>query len=123
MENKIQHFTDITAYRTAHSLVLKAYKITQHLPIEERFALGDQMRRSAISITSNIAEGFSRNTGKDKSQFYAIAKGSATELQSQALIAKDLAYITENEYKDLENEIVNTTRLVSGLIKSARNHF
>ena len=123
MENKIQNFTDLTSYKIAHSLVLKVYKIIKRFPIEERFALSDQMRRSVISITSNIAEGFSRNTAKDKSQFYAIAKGSVTELQSQALIAKDLSYITESEYKDLENDIVNIIRLVSGLIRSARNHF
>lgn len=123
MENKIQNFTDLTSYKIAHLLVLKTYKIIRKFPAEEKFALGNQMRRAAISISSNIAEGFSRNTAKDKSQFYAVAKGSATELQSQMLIAKDLSYITESEYKDLENDIVNTIKLVSGLIRSARDHF
>jgi four helix bundle protein len=123
LENKINNFTDLVAYKTAHVLVLKIYKAVKHFPAEERFALGNQMRRSAVSITSNIAEGFSRNTAKDKSQFYAMAKGSATELHSQALVAKDLLYITEFDYKDLENDIINTIKLLSGLIKSARNHF
>jgi four helix bundle protein len=78
----IQNFTHLIAWQKSHELVLNIYKILKKLPNEEKFALADQMRRSSISITSNIAEGFSKNTKKDKVQFYTISKGSLSELQS-----------------------------------------
>lgn len=122
MENKIRNFTDLIAYQNAHKLVLETYAITKRFPAEERFCLTDQMRRSAISITSNIAEGFSRKTARDKSQFYAIAKGSLTELQSQMLTARDLGYIAEKEWRNLEDCFAKTAKLLSGLIKSAQSY-
>lgn len=91
-ENKIKSFTDLNAFKEAHKLALLIYKTTKYFPKEEKFSLIDQMRRAAISITSNIAEGFSRNTIKDKCQFYTLAQGSLSELQSQLLLAKDLGY-------------------------------
>lgn len=94
------------------------YSLTKKFPLDERFALIDQMRRSAISITSNIAEGFSRNSSKDKAHFYAMAKGSLTEIYSQLLISKDLKYIKEDESIIIER-VEECIRLISGLIKSA----
>jgi four helix bundle protein len=97
---------------------LDIYSLTKKFPLDERFALIDQMRRSAISITSNIAEGFSRNSSKDKAHFYAMAKGSLTEIYSQLLISKDLKYIKEDESIIIER-VEECIRLISGLIKSA----
>ena len=77
------------------------------------------MRRSAISITSNIAEGFGRSGAREKAQFYAIAKGSLLELQSQLYIARDLAYMTGEKCKDLEDKIFLLTKLIAGLVRSA----
>ncbi len=91
---KIQTFKDLTAWQQAHNLVLFIYKITDSFPKTELFALNTQMRRAAISITSNIAEGFGRSTSKDKRHFYTISKGSLLELDSQIAIANDLQYIT-----------------------------
>ncbi len=118
----IQNFTDLTAYQKAHQLVLETYQHTNDFPDDEKFCLTNQMRRAGISVTSNIAEGFSRNSSKDKSHFYAIAKGSLTELQSQCMIAKDLHYLNKDQYRTLENKMIETARLISGLIKSALNH-
>ena len=70
---KIQSFTDLYAWQEGHKLVIAVYKVTKEFPKEEMFGLTSQIIRCAISITSNIAEGFSRGTSKDKVQFYCIA--------------------------------------------------
>src|SRR4051812_27040545 len=95
----IQTFKDLDAWKHGHQFVLGIYKVTRSFPREELFGLVSQMRRCAVSITSNIAEGFSRASFKEKSQFYSIAQGSVTELQNQLLISKDIGYITESEFR------------------------
>jgi len=77
---KIQSFTQLNVWKEAHKLVLLIYKTTDNFPKKETYSLIDQMRRCAISITSNIAEGFSRQGKKEKLQFYYVSKGSLTEL-------------------------------------------
>ncbi|MEK7065793.1 MAG: four helix bundle protein [Patescibacteria group bacterium] len=116
---KIQNFTDLIAWQEAHGLVLIIYTETSLFPDTEKFSLVSQMRRSAISITSNIAEGFGRSGAREKAQFYAIAKGSLLELQSQLYIARDLAYMTGEKCKDLEDKIFLLTKLIAGLVRSA----
>ncbi len=73
------------------------------------------MRRAAVSITSNIAEGFSRNTSKDKCQLYTIAQGSLTELQNQLLIARDIGYIKEEGFRKIAEQTVVVNKLINGL--------
>lgn len=97
MTDKIHSFTDLNAWKEGHKLVLIAYSLIRSFPKEERYGLCDQMRRSAVSITSNIAEGFSRGTNKDKTQFYYVAMGSLTELQNQMIISRDVGYCTADE--------------------------
>lgn len=118
---KITSFTDLIAYKKSHQLVLDVYLLTKKFPADERFALIDQIKRSVTSATSNIAEGFSRNSAKEKIQFYSITKGSLTELHSQMLIAKDLLYITPSDLLAIESNIIECIKLVSGLSKSAMN--
>lgn len=119
---KIRSFTDLNAWKEGHRLVLNIYKITKEFPREEIFGLISQMRRCAVSITSNIAEGFSRRSYKEKSQFYSISQGSVTELQNQLLIAKDVGYITEDEFKKNAEQSVTVHKIVNGLIKSSHAH-
>ena len=114
-KDKIKSLTDLNAYKEAHKLVLMIYKITKDFPKEERFSLIDQLRRAAVSITSNIAEGFSRNTNKDKCQFYALASGSLSELQSQLLIAKDLRYLDQQTFNLIAQQSIIVRKLLSGL--------
>jgi len=116
---KIRRFTDLQVWQEAHSLVLDVYKVTKNFPSEERFGLTNQMRRSAVSVPSNIAEGFGRNTAKDKTQFYSIAKGSLLELQSQLYIAMDLNFVEQENKNNFDERIELIARLISGLIKSA----
>lgn len=79
---KIKSFTDLQAWKEGHKLVLLIYEMTDDFPKKEVYALASQMQRAAVSFTSNIAEGFSRQTDKDKSHFYIMALGSTTELQN-----------------------------------------
>ena len=115
----IKNFTDLIVWQESHKLVLAVYKVVKTFPAEEKFALGSQLRRAAISITSNIAEGFARNTQKDKQQFYAISRGSLLELQNQLILAKDLNYISAKEYCEFDYKIIYCSKLISGLIKTA----
>lgn len=117
---KIKSFTDLNAWKEGHKLVLEIYRITKLFPSEERFCLIDQMRRCVISITSNIAEGFSRKTNKEKAQFFYMALGSVTELQNQLLISRDLGYLKAEEFKEVANKTVVVSKLINGLIKSSK---
>lgn len=118
----IQSFTDLVAWQTGHALALAVYRATSRFPKTESFSLTDQMRRCAISITSNIAEGFSRRTKNDKTQFYYIALGSTTELQNQLMLSKDLKYIDHGTFKSLAGQTVHVSKLINGLLKSATTH-
>lgn len=119
MKMKIKSFTDLHAWQEGHKLVLAIYQITKLFPHDERFGLIDQMRRCVVSITSNIAEGFSRKGKKEKTQFLYMALGSLTELQNQLLIARDLKYITNATFKELAEKTVVVSKLLNGLLKSS----
>lgn len=118
---KIKSFTDLNAWREAHKLVVMIYKTTKSFPREETYSLIDQMKRCSVSITSNIAEGFSRQSKKEKIQFYFMSKGSLTELQNQLLVAKDVDYLDKSEFKSVAEQTIVTHKLINGLIKSAKS--
>jgi four helix bundle protein len=117
---KIKSFTDLNTWKEAHLLVLEIYKLTQKFPKDEQFGLTNQIRRAVVSITSNVAEGFSRNSYKEKAQFYSMALGSLTEVQNQLLIAKDLRYVTRNEFLNLADKTITVSKLLNGLIKKSK---
>ncbi len=117
---KIKSFTQLNTWKEAHLLVLEIYEITKKFPKEEQFGLVNQIRRAVVSITSNIAEGFSRNSYKEKSQFYSMALGSLTEVQNQLLIARDLRYISKEEFISFAEKTITTNKLLNGLIKKSR---
>ena len=121
-EKKIKSFTDLNTWKEGHTLVIGVYKVTKNFPREEIFALTSQMRRCAVSITSNIAEGFSRRSYKEKLQFCAIAQGSVTELQNQLLIAKDVGFLDQEEFKKLADQTVIVHKIINGLIKYLKDH-
>lgn len=120
-EEKIRSFTDLNAWKEGHKLVLSVYSLTKKFPKEEIFALSNQMRRCVVSITSNIAEGFSRQSAKEKIQFYSIAQGSVTELQNQLLISRDVKFISQKEFSDAASLSVSVHKLLFGLMKSAQS--
>lgn len=120
-KTKITSFTDLHVWQGGHKLVLTIYQITKTFPKTESFGLTDQMRRSAVSITSNIAEGFSRLGKKEKVQFYYMALGSLTELQNQLLIARDLSYIDRTRFDEIATQTVVIHKLLNGLIRSIKH--
>lgn len=115
----ITSFTDLKAWQESHKFVLMIYQYTKKFPREEIFALTQQLQKAGVSISSNIAEGFSRNTKNDKAHFYHIALGSLTETQNQILIARDIGYLLPEEYEDLKQQSITASKLLNGLIKSA----
>lgn len=119
--NTIKDFIDLYSWQESHKLVLMIYKIIKKFPKEETFALSDQMRRASVSITSNIAEGFGRQTIKEKIQFYYQAQGSLSEIKNQLLISKDLNYISSNEFTEIFNQANLSHQLLHGLIKKSKS--
>ena len=108
-------FEDLDVWKKAHQLVLEIYKTTKTFPKEELFVLTSQIRRAAISVPSNIAEGFGRRSQKDKIHFYNIAESSANETRYQLRLAQDLSYSTTSHFQDAAQEI---QRMLKGLINS-----
>jgi four helix bundle protein len=122
MENKkIVSFTGLIAWQEAHKLVLLIYKLTKNFPKDEMFGLTNQLRRAAVSISSNIAEGFSRISYAEKVRFYSMAQGSLTEVQNQLLIAKDVGYLNSNDFNEIADQTILIHKLINGLIKSSIN--
>ncbi|MGE5041336.1 MAG: four helix bundle protein [Candidatus Levyibacteriota bacterium] len=119
---KIKNFTDLTAWVEAHKLVLKVYSLTKGFPKDEQFGLVNQLRRAVVSVTSNIAEGFSRSSYKEKAQFYSMSLGSLTEVQNQIIIARDLDYLASDDYASINELTILESKLLNGLIKSSRSH-
>ncbi|OGZ69556.1 MAG: hypothetical protein A3D35_02935 [Candidatus Staskawiczbacteria bacterium RIFCSPHIGHO2_02_FULL_34_9] len=118
--NKIKEFTDLKAWQEAHSLVLLIYKITKQFPKDEIFGIVSQMQRAAVSITSNIAEGFGRQGYKEKIKFYYIAQGSLTELKNQMIIVKDIGYINEKTYQEITDQANMAHKFLQGLITKSK---
>lgn len=121
METKIKSFTDLKVWQEAHILVIEVYKTVKGFPREEIFGLTSQMKRASVSITSNIAEGFSRRSAKEKIQFYSIAHGSLTELQNQLLIARDVGYINEDRFKKFSQQTIIAHKLLNAFIRTTRD--
>ena len=89
----VERYQDLVVWQRAMQLVKETYKLTKRLPKDETYALSDQMRRSAVSIPSNIAEGFERQSKKEYVHFLSIAKGSKAELQTQLQICVEIGYL------------------------------
>jgi len=119
-QGKIKSFTDLNVWKEGHKLVLEIYRITKDFPQEEMFGLTMQLRRATVSFTSNIAEGFSRATYKDKANFYSISLGSLSEVQNQLLIAKDIGLISNQQFQELAAKTVSLSKMTNGLIKKSR---
>jgi len=95
---RIVNFEDLQVWQKSHKLVLKVYEITKGFPEVEKYGLSSQMRRAAISIPANIAEGFKKRGKRDKINFYNISQGSLNELKYYMILANDLGYIEEPKY-------------------------
>ena len=108
-------FEGLEVYQAARVLVRDVYRLQQKFPKTETYSLGDQIRRSASSVTSNIAEGSGRNSNKEKVHFIEIAYGSLMEAFSQLQIAQDLDYLTEQDIDTIRPQFINVAKMLSGL--------
>ena len=114
---KIERFEDIEAWEKARLLVELIYQETGKGAFAKDFGLRDQIRRAAVSIMSNIAEGFERNSDKEFRQFLYISKGSAGEVRSSLYVAMDLNYINKTVYESLMERVIFVSQKLSGFIK------
>lgn len=115
MADELFSFENLRVYNIARELVKKIYLVQDRFPQEERYALGDQVRRSAVSITANLAEGSGRQSPKEKIRFIEIAFGSMTEVYCELQIARDLNYIREDEFVALRPMFTEVAKMLSGL--------
>ena len=115
---KLLHFGQLEAWQEAHKLVLTVYQVTRESPSDERFGVTNQMRRAAVSVPANIAEGFKRRGIQEKVRFHNvnISEGSLEEYRYFLILSKDLRYVPSNEELMSQSETVG--RLLHGLIAS-----
>jgi len=101
MQTTVKSFKDLKVWKSSYQLALAIYEITKNFPKEEIYGLVSQMRRSSVSVPSNIAEGYSRKGRPEYVRFLSIAYGSLSELETQILLSKDLKYIDEEKFNNL----------------------
>ncbi|MBP7760603.1 four helix bundle protein [Candidatus Saccharibacteria bacterium] len=118
MAERITSFRDLKTWQEAQDLAVEIYKLSATFPESEKFGLTNQMRRAGVSVGSNIAEGFSRQTAKEKSQYYYIAKGSLTEVESQIDLAMRVGYLDAMLLEALVLKIEQVGRLLTALIRN-----
>ena len=111
-------FVDLAVWQAAMVLAKEVYRVTAEFPAEERFGLTSQMRRAAVSIPSNIAEGQGRRTRGEFLQFLGTARGSLYELRTQLTLSRDLSFLMEVHETALKSHVVKTGQLLNGLIRS-----
>ena len=114
---KIKTYRDLDIWNAGIALVKDIYKLTEKFPKNEIYGLVSQMRRSAISIPSNVAEGVRRHHNKEYKQFLHISLGSCAELETQLTIAKELKYVQESEEARLLERLDHICRMISNLVK------
>ena len=116
----MQNFKDLLIWQEAHQLTLKIYESSKGFPKEEIFGITSQLRRAAVSIPCNIAEGCGRYTSKDFANFLQIALGSTNETDYLTLLAKDLSYLSENQFSDVQEHLNKIRAMNINLIEKVR---
>jgi four helix bundle protein len=116
----MKDFRDLKVWHKAHQLALATYRGTADFPSEERYGLTSQLRRGAVSIASNIAEGCGRATDPDFARCLSIAAGSASEVEYQLLLSFDLNLLDEAHYRDLSTRVTEVKRMITSLIQALK---
>jgi len=114
----MRNFRDLSIWSKSHSLALKIYSTTKTFPKDELFTLVSQMRRSSSSIPTNIAEGCGRLSNPDFKRFLSMASGSLSQLEYQLILSKDLSYISESAFKELELDLIEIKKMIHSFIKN-----
>ncbi|HSS63398.1 MAG TPA: four helix bundle protein [Gammaproteobacteria bacterium] len=116
---KVFRFEQLEVWQAAHALVLEIYRYSLGLPPDERFGLVGQMRRAAVSVPANIAEGFKRRRPKDKARFYNISQASLEELRYYLILCQDLGYLRKAH--KVSNQTTRIAQMLTKLINATRN--
>jgi four helix bundle protein len=114
-------FKDLKIWQRSKSLAVEIYSVTKNFPREELFGTVIQMRKAAISVPSNIAEGHRRGSNKEFIQFLKIARGSLAELETQIIVRGDVKFIVSQKVEELSDEIEEIGKMINGLINSLSN--
>lgn len=117
----MKDFHSLTVWRRSHDFVLKLYPVLNAFPEEERFGLCSQLRRASVSIPSNLAEGCGRQGDAEVKRFFQIAMGSASEVEYQLLLSKDLSYIQLDQYAELNSNIAEIKRMLNAFIQKLKS--
>jgi len=117
MNEKIKDFKDLKIWQKSMEIVMDIYNITKTFPREETYGITSQMRRSAVSIPSNIAEGFKRHHNKEYKQFLYIALGSSAELETHLILAENLKYVTKKTAESIYENMDHLSRMITTLRK------
>lgn len=117
---KVKNYKELNVWKKGIEIVDKIYALTKNFPAEEKYGIAIQMQKSAISIPSNIAEGFARHYSKEYTQFLYVALGSCAELETQLIISNRRNYIVQKEMEELQEDIDHESRMLMNLIKSLR---
>ncbi len=115
---EIRSYEDLAAWQLAVDLSVEVYRVTESFPAVDRFGLAQQVRRAAVSVPSNIAEGYGRGSRTDYARFLRISRGSLYEVETQLLIAKRLGWLEEQTYQGLRGRLKENGRVLAGLIRS-----
>jgi four helix bundle protein len=113
----MKDFRQLTVWEKAHRLTLETYQVTKGFPAEERYGLSSQLRRSSASIASNLAEACGRQSNADFHGILHLAMGSATELEYQLLLSRDLAYLRNNQHESLSGAVREIQRMLAALFR------
>lgn len=116
----MKDFRQLQIWQRSHRLTLELYRVTGTFPKHELYVLVSQMRRSASSIPTNIAEGSGRNTEADFARFLQIAMGSGSELEYQLILAHDLGYLTEADFRRFSAELIEIKRMLNAFLQKLR---
>jgi four helix bundle protein len=115
------NYTEFEVWKYSRELVKLVYVLTKSFPKEELYALTNQIRRSVVSLPSNIAEGIGRQSNKETIHFLCIAKGSLFEVETQLYLSFDLEYISEKELKNILEKVISNKKLLNGFINYYKN--
>ena len=122
--NEIKSYKDLLIWKKGITIVKLVYQLVKTFPQEEMYALSSQLKRASVSIPSNIAEGYGRNTDKSFSHFLDITRGSLFEIETQLIIAKELGFITNLElFQELLNQIEEESKMINAFSKTLKANY
>lgn len=116
----MKDFRSLKVWEKGHELVLKIYRVTENFPKQEMYGITSQIRRSAVSVPTNIAEGCGKDTDAELKRYCLIAMGSSSELEYLLLLSHDLNYLSEESYQELQNQLIEARKMLNAFIRKLK---